>query len=197
MIKIQADKDTDDKKIQSSQEIRVFDAKTQKELEQMRSQTQLTIAQMNIEKEKELERMRMMNEQQLAIFNGNNKLTDESKSLEVKKIELGYEEQMLNFNKKLEQMVDQHRKTILDDTQGKQDHLVKAVSDNMTQMPVEIKGLAQLLDEIKALMSQQMVVQMQTKEGLLNPKEREVKLSNISVGKDGLITGATVTKSLQ
>ncbi len=72
MIKLQAEAQEAQAKIQSNEKIRQFDAQTQKEVESIKSQTLIAIEQMRIAAQESLKKMELHHQEQLAIFEANN-----------------------------------------------------------------------------------------------------------------------------
>lgn len=68
LIKIQAETQVDQAKLQDNKLIRQFDAQTQKELEAMRLQSQRDIAELNARTQLQIEQMREQHAAQLAVF---------------------------------------------------------------------------------------------------------------------------------
>lgn len=71
MIKIQAEAEEAKAKIQSAQEIRLFDAKTQKEIESIKSETALMTAKIDAESRERISRSQMEHEARMAVFESN------------------------------------------------------------------------------------------------------------------------------
>lgn len=116
LIKIQAETKTDEAKLKSNEQIRLFDAQTQKELEGIKSQTQIAIAQLNAATQKEIAQLKISADGQLEIFKAN-KPQDQSQleadvaierfkadnAAQIKQIELASNERIATLEANLEQ----------------------------------------------------------------------------------------------
>jgi hypothetical protein len=88
LVKIQAETQIDDKKLETNKLIRQFDAETQKAMEAMRLESQERIVQFNAQTQKEIEAMRQSHAAQLAVFKQNNDLAPVDLEFEKWKAEL-------------------------------------------------------------------------------------------------------------
>jgi hypothetical protein len=100
MIKIQAEKDTDEKKIQSAQQTRVFDAQTQKEIESIKRETAVMLAQITADSNERLARAQMEHDARMKVFESN-KPQDNSK--------LALEEQLTVMQAQMNSALEQER----------------------------------------------------------------------------------------
>lgn len=98
MIKIQADAEESKAKIQSNQEIRIFDAQTQKELETIRSQTQVALAELAANTQKIIAKMKIDADYQLEMFKHNQSLMTEAQALQEKAQGLSVEKALMEVN---------------------------------------------------------------------------------------------------
>jgi len=194
MMKIMAEAEESKAKIKSNEQIRMFDAQTQKELEQIKSQTAIAIARIEAETKEKIAQMQITADAQLAVFNGNNDLETQTLALEVKKQDINAQDQLLSLKKNFDAIVDKERRAVVSGNDEKIAQHTGAVMQTVInagqQVVSQIQGLQQLLDNMGKVMALQAESQKQANAKQSGPKV--VRIGKVKTDDKGIITSAEI-----
>lgn len=197
VVKIQAETSIDQAKLKFGQWKEQFTGDLLKSVEQIKAQVQLQIAAMDNASKKEIEQMKISADAQMGVFKQSGQSSNEAAQLDLKKIELGYAEQMLGLKKQFDTFVQQQQQALLTDSDAKtaerERSTMEITSSSMKQVAKEVAGVAALLKAMQRILGDQMLVQQQTLEAIQKPKS--VSIGNVQKDSSGQIVGATVTPS--
>lgn len=203
MVKAQMDAQEGQAKLQFNAQKEQLNAQTEKEIAQINSQTQIAIADRNNASAEKIAQMKIAAEGQLVVFEKNNEvrgaITDQSQQaqaveqelgkkaveLNVKALELRYEEQLLALKKQIEQMAEQHRGEITEKTVGRAEAHEQQV---VGAVQVSLDALAGALAQMSKFHADAMAAMQ---------KPQAITFDNIQTDDNGRITGAKVNKTIQ
>jgi hypothetical protein len=204
LIKIQAESQEAKAKLEFGQQKELLNAETLKAVEQIKAQAMLSAHEMDNATKERIAGLEVRAQAELAVFDKSNSLERDKNEIEKKSLQLenketqiGAEEQLLQIKKNLDSIVQGEKEKVSADNDGKlAEHtssLMQTVMTGMSQIGKELGNIAKMTDNMAKLTASQ--VQMSkdaTKERL---KPRSVKVENLQIGKDGIITGATLKGS--
>lgn len=210
IVKAQMDAQADAAKLQQASQKSQLDAKVQEMIAQITAQTQVAIAQMDNATKERIAQMQIQAQGQLAVFDKNHdmqgRLMDKSSEtqaaeaeivqkaneLQLREIQVGYEEKILALKKQVEQMAEQHRKEMIDETVGRaEQHEEKTVE----QVQVSLDAIANAMTQMSALTAQAMELNREAITTMKKPEK--ITFGNIKTDGDGRIIGADVNKTIQ
>jgi hypothetical protein len=199
LIKIQADAQTDQAKIQSTERIRQFDAQTNKELEEIKGRYAISIAQIQAQTQKEIAGLKTQADAQIEIFKGSHELEKEAKNVQLEKLELSYEKELLSLKKKLDDFVISEKERVAKEEQSKaedklkehKEEVKKSVSEDTSKVQQKIGDMSKMMDNLAKMVAMQSENQKKFMETKAKPKV--VKIGKLKTDDKGLITGAEIS----
>lgn len=201
LLKIQQADQESQRKIQSNEKIRLFDAQTQKELEQIKTQGAAALAQIDAQFKKDVEQMRIISEHQVTVFKENNamnkhamqltdqsggaqqELKDKSTEMALRELELKRREDAAAVQEQIETMAEQHREQLTQQAVAGSERRESAATQIMQTVAGELM-------KVVTLLSQGLQVQTQSRDLLLNPPPRSISIGGLVKDDKGEVIGA-------
>lgn len=201
MIKIQAESQQGQAKLQQADKKITIDAKLQEMLAQIEAQSAIAVANINNASKEKIAAMQIQAQGQITVYETNAEQQDQSKNhqlltkateLDVREIKVGYEEQILALKKQVELMADQHRGELNDQSVGRAERHEEGV---VNQVQVSLDAIAKALAALGTVNAQAMQLNREAITTLQKPQA--IKIENIQTDKAGRITGADINKTIQ
>jgi hypothetical protein len=206
-MKVQMDAQEGQAKLQHAAQKDQLSAQTEMSVAQVQSQTQLAVAQIDAATKKEIEQMRIAAQAQLAVFDKQHDLNGaageiegkkgqleqevlkKATELDVRELKVGYEEQILTLKKQVEQMAEQHRKELTEESVGRVENHEKAMVE---PIQISLDMMAQAISQLGTMTTKQAELSKEVVEALKKPSA--IKIGNVKLDKDGRITGADINR---
>jgi hypothetical protein len=181
-------------KLQFNAQKEQLSAQTLQAVEQIKAQAAIQIAQMDNVARKEIEQMKISGHAQIAVFEKQNSLKEESLMLDAKAAKVDLAAQTLDVKSNLAGAMDETRKQIADQNvaaiEQREQAIVQTMNNTMLaamqQIGQQIGSLAPLLQQVVAA-SQAAVIELK--------KPKVVSVDNVETDENGKIVSAKVSST--
>jgi len=194
IVKAQMDAQEGQAKLQFNAQKEQLSAQTLQAVEQIKAQAAIQIAQMDNVARKEIEQMKISGHAQIAVFEKQNSLKEESLMLDAKAAKVDLAAQTLDVKSNLAGAMDETRKQIADQNvaaiEQREQAIVQTMNNTMLaamqQIGQQIGSLAPLLQQVVAA-SQAAVIELK--------KPKVVSVDNVETDENGKIVSAKVSST--
>lgn len=184
---------------QTEMGIAQLESQTAAGAEKLKSDTAIRIAAMDNSTKKEIEQMKLSGNAEIAVFEKQHSLKEETLQLENKAIKVQNAEDILSVKQNLDGIAANNKEVVAqnDDARLAQhtSALMQTVLSAGQAMSTQLTVVAQLLEQLNAQTANQ--ARMQKEENAKALKPQSISIQNIKTDAAGRITGAEINKTLQ
>ena len=209
-MKVQADAAEGAAKLQQAAQKEQLSAQTELTVAQIQKASAEAVASIKAVSDERIAAMQIQAQGQLAVFEKNNQVTDQSgkvaqkeqqadqkilekaTELELREIRLAHEEEVLKLKSQIEKMAESHRDELNKESVGRaEQHEEKIVQ----QVQVSMDAIATAITQLASLFAQGMELNRQAITTM--QKTQKITIDNIQTDNKGVIVGADINKTIQ